>query len=101
MRPVSSVIQIIAELVGVVEKDQVESVFVLNRLNDAEKILALLPLTALVAALIDQPGNPSRRSILLTELVDPNPAGADEIHPPVIMWLNLVFFPLHQRGRAG
>src|ERR1700692_3226060 len=101
MRAIPSIIEVVAELIGVVEKNQVEPVSVPDRLDNTEQVFTFLPLAAFVAPLIDKPGNPGRWPILLTELCDSEPAGAHEIHPPIVVGLILVFFPLHQRRGAG
>ena len=96
-----SVIELVTELVDRIEKDQIEPVFVTHGLNNIEQVFVFLLLAALVATPIDHPGNLCRRPVLLPKLFDLDAACPNEIHPPVVMGLQLVFFPLHQRDRTG
>jgi hypothetical protein len=101
VRAIRSVIQVVAELIGGIEVNQIQCVFVSDRLDDAKKILMFLRLAALIAAPVHQPGDVCRWSKLLPELLDPQPAGPHKIHPPVIVRLSFEFFPLHQRRTSS
>jgi hypothetical protein len=94
-------VEIVAELIGCLEIDQIHPIFRANRIDYAENVFLLLSLPALVSWAVDQPGNLRRRPVLISQLFDPEAAGADKIEPPVVMRLKLVFLPGHKRDRTG
>src|SRR5688572_15516501 len=94
-----SIVQIINDLVAFVEIDQLDVVLVAHRVDVPDQVLLVLRRAVDVALLVDQPGD-HRIRILRLDLLGPNPAGADEIGPPMIVRLLLVFLPHHQ-GRSA
>ena len=82
------------------EPDQVNVKLIAYRLDVADQILFFLHPPIEVTRLIYQPGNHLIRPILRAQLFGPNPGGADEISPPVVVWLVLILFPLVQRWSA-
>src|SRR5688500_8250451 len=92
-----AIVQIIDDLVALVEIDQLDVVFVAHRVDVADQVLLVLRRAVDVALLVYQPGD-HRIRILRLDLLGPNAAGANEVSPPMIVRLLLVFLPHHQRG---
>lgn len=94
-------VEIVAELICCLEIDQFQSVFRANRIDYAEYVFLFLGLPSFVAGAIDQPSNLRRWPILISQLLDPETAGADKVEPPVVMRLKLVFLPGHKGDSTG
>src|SRR5258708_19745599 len=91
----------VTELIGGVKHYEIHPVLFLNRTNDAEKILGFLRLSCLISRSVKQPGDLSLRTEGLLQLFDSNPAGANEIQPPMAMRLHFPFPPFPERTSTG
>ena len=100
-RTILPVIQIIAKLVRSLEINQLQSEFCANRIDHAEDVFLLLRLSPFISGAIKQPGNFGGGTILISKLLDSQTTRADEVKPPVIVRLDLIFFPRHEGDSAG
>src|ERR1700729_2511677 len=98
---VFAAVEIIAHLVRRLKIDQLYVIGRAHRIDNAKQILFLLSLPALVSRTVDHPSDVRRGTILLAELADPDSAGSDKVHPPIVVGFNLILFPFHDRGSAG
>src|SRR5260221_12195603 len=91
----------VTELIGGGKHYEIQPILFLNRTNDAEKILGFLRLSCLISRSVKQPGDLSLRTERLLQLFDSNPAGADEIQPPMGMRLHFRFLPFPEGDASG
>ena len=96
-----AVVKIVTKLVGRPKIDKLQVIGLAHRIDDTKQVLFLLSLSPFVSGAVNQPSHVRRRTILLTELSNPDSASSDKIHPPIVVRFDLVFFPRHEGRSAG
>ena len=79
-----SEIEVIDELGCLVEENQFHVKGITDTLDMGEEFVAILFCARYVSGPVDQPCDLGARNLLL-DLLNPNPRGPDEIHPPIVM----------------
>src|SRR5215471_4473230 len=88
-------VQIIAHFVRGLKIDQLQVIGRPHGIDDTEQVLSLLSLATFVPWPVHHPSDVSGGTILFTELSDPDSAGSDKVHPPIVVGFDLILFPLH------
>src|SRR3954464_7618170 len=92
-------IEIIDDFVAFRKINELQVEFFTDRINEAKQIHFFLYAAVLVAGPVNKPGDFSVR-VGRADLLGANAGGADEISPPMVVWLLFVFLPNHKRRPA-
>lgn len=92
-----TVVQIIDQLIGLIEEDQIDAVFVPDADDIADEVGMIFPVGPTdVAGLVNQPGDAGLRAMFLLELLDADASGTNKISPPLVVRLTFEFFPFDE-----
>src|SRR5260221_5252619 len=86
---VFAVVKIVTKFVGGPKIDQLQVIGLAHRIDDTKQVLFLQSLSPFVSGAVNQPSEVRRRTILLTELSNPDSASSDKIHPPIVVRFEL------------
>ena len=95
-----ALVEVIDELPRAVEPHEPHAEGIADAGDEGQIIAVILPPARDVAGAIDEPGDLLLRVCRL-DLLDADPRGADEVHPPIIMRLRLPFLPRPERHAAA
>src|SRR4051794_39514281 len=95
-----AVVEVVDDIVALVDVNELQVELLANGIDEREQVLFFLDAAILVALAINKPGDLCVRSRGGPDLFGPNASGPDKICPPMIVRLEFVFLPHHQRGTA-
>jgi len=88
-------VQIIAHFVRGLKIDELQIIGRPYGIDDTEQVLFLLSLPTLVPWAVHHPSDVSGGTVLFAEFSDPDSAGSDKVHPPIVVGFDLILFPFH------